>query len=781
MGIFSGSTQTIGHKYYLGMHLILCYGPVEELFRMRVGERGIYESANAGGPDDNITANGTFIVKGKDTIFGGEKREGGVGATAGAGSAKAGVGSGLFARAAGTLVSGSAANSGGDFDVAFGGVSQVVNPYIDSVITGEVPAYRGVMGIIFKGFYFGNSPYIKDFAFEIARYPDVIPGAGAESKIGDDSNPAHMMWEVLTNVDWGMGYTNSDMHLASFQAVSTTLFNEGFGMSLVWGDSQPIQDFIELILTHINGTLYLNPSTGQFTIKLIRDDFVIASLPVFNESNIVEMNEFSRAAWGETTNEITVIYKNRETAKDIPVTVQDMANIQLQGTTISTTRQYPGITKEQLAIKIALRDLQTISSPFAKIKMKVDRNAWDLVVGDAFVLEWPKFGITQVVFRVGGVNYGSLKDGHITVDAIEDAFALPAAEYAAPQESGWVEPRQDPEAVVDQFVREMTYWEVVQSAGASGAENANPNDNAYYLTCAKPNTAQYTFVARSKPNGINALFLDDGLGAFAPTGLIDAEMLPAVDSTFTYTNGLELYNVQVGSLIEMNGEIMQLYSLDPDILEIKVWRGMLDTVPITHAINSRFFANGNFAATSILDYTLGDAVDIKAITTAGGGELAEASAPTIVYTFTGRFGRPLVAGNVRVEGLAAWTTRGMTLGDANLLWSHRNRTLQIALQPLIYQDDVSLTFPVGHFYTLRLFDDKDVLVRTETPLVVDNYTWVDETADQSAPAAGQLLNSFFRFELEVDDAGNLSHTIIDYTFERADYGFGYGNYYGGFP
>ena len=95
---------------------------------------------------------------------------------------------------------------------------------------------------------------------------------------------------------------------------------------------------------------------------------------------------------------------------------------------------------------------------------------------------------------------------------------------------------------------------------------------------------------------------------------------------------------------------------------------------------------------------------------------------------------------------------------------------------------MSLTFPALHFYTLRLFDDKDVLVRTESPLVVDNYTWVDETADQSAPAAGQLLNSFFRFELEVDDgAGTLSHTIIDYTFERADYGFGYGNYYGGFP
>jgi len=111
-----GGSQTVGYKYFMGWHMILCYGPIDEMFRIRVGDRECYDSINNGGSDANITASGQFIVKGQDELFGGDDREGGVGATAGSGSTgKVALGSGFLDISTGILTSGSAAASGGRF------------------------------------------------------------------------------------------------------------------------------------------------------------------------------------------------------------------------------------------------------------------------------------------------------------------------------------------------------------------------------------------------------------------------------------------------------------------------------------------------------------------------------------------------------------------------------------------------------------------------------------------------------------------------------------------
>ena len=67
MGGKSGGGIT-GYKYYIGMHLALCHGPIDELQMITVGEREAW-SGNSSGGQISIDA---------PELFGGDDREGGV-------------------------------------------------------------------------------------------------------------------------------------------------------------------------------------------------------------------------------------------------------------------------------------------------------------------------------------------------------------------------------------------------------------------------------------------------------------------------------------------------------------------------------------------------------------------------------------------------------------------------------------------------------------------------------------------------------------------------------
>ena len=67
----SSKEVTVGYKYYLGMHMVWCHGPVDKLLRVRADKRDAWEGT---GLDGSIAINA-------EDLFGGESREGGVSGT----------------------------------------------------------------------------------------------------------------------------------------------------------------------------------------------------------------------------------------------------------------------------------------------------------------------------------------------------------------------------------------------------------------------------------------------------------------------------------------------------------------------------------------------------------------------------------------------------------------------------------------------------------------------------------------------------------------------------
>jgi len=762
MGGKSGGT--VGYKYLLGLHMVICYGPIDEVHEIRVADRLAYD---AGGADPAVTSSQSININ-KPELFGGEEREGGVGGLAVGGNV--GSLSGFFQFINQLL-------RGGKLDIAFGEASQVPNAYLQSVLTGEVPAYRGVVSFIFNRFYIGNNPYLKDWEFQVSRYPAVFNAATRQ--IGTDANPANMIFEILTNVDWGMGYNSGDMDLVSFNASAATLDSEGFGLSMILTQSDEIEGFINSILEHINGSLYLDLATGQFVLRLIRDDFVPASLPLFDESNIVDLLNFSRRAWGETINELTVVYRDQETNKNVPITVQDMANIQIQGTTINTTRQYPGISNSEQALFVALRDLRTLSSPLAKVKMRVNRDAWDTAPGDVFRLSWVAFGIVEVVFRVGAINYGNLKDGHIIIDAIEDVFGLPSASYAAPQISGWVIPGGPPADAPFQFIEDATFYDIVQQIGEDDAANVAADQGFIKAFAAKPTSDHYNFTLFISPDETLAVYTQDGAGEFAGSAILVAAIVAANQTTFVYEgDDLEIEFMEVLEFVQIDNEFMEVFDHDIENKTMIVNRGVVDTVPVSHVIGSRLFANQVNAAFSQTQYSDGEQIDIKLLTKSGQGTLAQVDATTNIFVVSDRKEKPYPPSNLRLDNLPAYVSQGMTLGDLDIRWQHRDRTQQTATQH-IPQAFGNIGPEVGTTYTLRLFNENNVLSRTEVLIAGTIFIWVDETADSGLV---DRVNNNLRLELEANNSvsGLRSFQIHDYAFKRADYGYSYGEFYGGF-
>ena len=658
--------------------------------------------------------------------------------------------------------------------------TQVPSVYLQNIVVPAspelMPSYRGVLGFVFESFYIGNNPYLKDWAFQVSRYPQTL-GNPTTNQIGLDSNPANMLHELLTNVDWGMGYTFADMDAPSFLAAAQTLFDEGLGLSMIWSGSQPIEGFVDDILRHINGSLYLDLTTGKFVVKLIRDDFVFASLPIYNEQNIVDMKNFSRRGWGETVNELTVVYHDNDTNKNIPVTVQDMANIQVQGTTINTTRQYPGLSNPTNANLVALRDLRTLSYPLASIKMRVNRDAWDVAPGDVFRLSWSAFGIVDVVFRVGGIDFGNLKDGHINIDAIEDIFALPSAAYASPQSTGWIEPSNPPQDAVFQFLEDGTYYDMVQALGEDDASNVLPDQGYLKATAAKPTSDHYNYKLEVSFDELTQIYNEEAIGLYSASATIVAAMDTAAVSTIIYEGDTgQIAFMDLFSFIQIDSEFMEVFNHDVLTKTFIVNRGVVDTVPAPHIIGSRLFCNqvdNGFARTQ---YALGEALDVKLRGQTGRGTLSLTDATTLTHTIEARKDKPYPPGNVQLEGLPAYIPQGMTLGDMDITWEHRDRTSQTATEhvPQVFGD---IGPEVGTTYTIRFYDETDTLVRTEVLIAITSYTWVDETADS---AYVDRVNSHFRLEIESVVSGLVSHQFHNYAFSRADYGYSYGEFYGGF-
>lgn len=290
-------------------------------------------------------------------------------------------------------------------------------------------------------------------------------------------NPAHIIYECLTNRVWGRGLARAKLDDAAFRAAADQLASETFGLCIKWTRTDEIASFVQSILDHIGATIYVSRTTGLITLKLIRGDYDIDTVPFFDsESGLIEVRDAVVGATAKTINSVSVTYHDPLSDLDQTVTVNNPAALMSAGGGVNAVnKKYPGIPYPALAVRVAQRDLRAASTNLRRFTLIVDQRGDDIEPGSVIAIEDSKRGIPKMAVRVGRVRDGSLLDGKITLEVVQDVFALPDTSFAVDVPSTYVPPDTRPCVPALQRVVEAPYFMVARRLSAAELDYVTPD------------------------------------------------------------------------------------------------------------------------------------------------------------------------------------------------------------------------------------------------------------------------------------------------------------------
>lgn len=642
----SSKKQIIGYQYFMGIHMV-CATDADELQAILVGDRIAWEGS--------VTSNQTISIDEPD-LFGGLKDQGGV---------------------------------VGDVDVMFGDDDQTVNPYLQKVLGGVVPAFRGVVSLVLNQVYVTSmvktpKPWAprwkrigrKDWYESKAE----IAGVGV---IGDDDfipngsmNYAHIMHEIITNRDWGMGKAYSTIDDVDFMATADTLFDENMGGSFKLTSPTKMKDLAKEILKTIAGILYSDRGTGQYKLKLIRTptQAELDAALVFDESNTAEVVSFERPSFSEMVNEVTVKYKRQSDGKDLAVSAHDLGSITTTGEVINQTMTMVGVDNATLANRIAEREVRNYSTPLAKIKIRVNRAGSAVNPGDIIKFSSTDYAVQNMIIRVFSVDYGVLSNGYVMLEGVEDIFTMPLTTYLSPGVSQWTDPIQPPVEIIDKVLLEAPYFEL--SRQLEDVDFSALDDSSafiQYMAKENPGTSNYHYEIHTDAGGT---FETIGDGDFSPTATVKIAFGRLSADANIQIENIDFVNsdIVVGSYAYIGEEAVRVTAINVNSETMSIARGVLDTVPVNHAVGEIIYFvqdNDGFADT---EYSISETINAKALTKTGQGVLSGTGVAIDSITLEGRFVKPYPVCKVvfNNESFPATLNGG---ADTLVFWTYQNRLI----------------------------------------------------------------------------------------------------------
>ncbi|MEF2116065.1 discoidin domain-containing protein [Pseudomonas aeruginosa] len=682
----------VGYRYLFGIHMGIGKA-IDELVAIEVGGKHAWTGS--------VTSNQRISINAPE-LFGGDDGEGGI---------------------------------SGSLDVMMGAADQPVNASLAAMLGGLVPAFRGVCTLFYDGLVTSMNPYPKAWKMRVRRaltgwdgatwYPErcVIEMASGAIKA---MNPAHIIYECLTNRDWGGAMDRSRLNDASFRAAADVLHAEGFGLCLRWVRQDSLSTFVSHVLDHIGGNLFVSRQTGEFELTLVRDDYDPESLPLFDEdSGLLSITEDDNSATAGAANEVIIKWRNPIDNSSKQKRERSLAAIQAAGQQLSVTIEYPGIPTAELAGRVAVRDLRARSIGLKRFKVQLDRRGRNIKPGAPFRIRSLSRGIEVMVVRAGRFEDGTLADGKITITAVQDVFGLPATSMTPPQPGGWVPPDTAPAPVAIRRLTEVTWRDLVQTIDAANLNLVDQTTAFIAALAIKPTSLSLGFAVESRVG--SAAYVRVGPGDFCPTGLLVAGISSTATSIqLSGPDNLDL--VEVGSAALIDNEVVRVDAIDLETLIVTIARGCVDTVPAAHGAGARVWFFEDYVGEDPTEYSSGVSVQVRLRTVTSSGTLAPELAGTDTLALVGRQALPYPPGNFRLGGIV---NPASIEGDVVASWAHRDRLLQA--DQLIDTQAGNIGPEAGTTYTFRL-------LRADTQAVLASQTAISgTTATLTTTYVGQVI------------------------------------------
>lgn len=670
-GLTSSTRVTVGYKNYMGIDCILCLGPNVTLRKIWADTEKIWEGSLSSG---DITIN-------LPQLFGGEKEGGGL--------------------------QGTMTFYNGDFNPP-------QDPYLVTKIGPEVPAYNGFARAVFKSFYIGTSTTPKAFSFELSRFSSGLHPTYSLMPNGYDVNPMEVIYDAFTQ-KWGrFGNLPSELDLDSFLSCAKTLYDEEMGISLIVQSAITGKDVLEEVMRVADGVLYQDPATSKIVAKLIRQDYIVADLPTFDESSISSLKNFQKTTWENTFNQCRVTFKDRANNYDDSVAItQDFANINFQNRVKSTEINVPGCSVAAVASRLAARQLSLLNVPLYKCDIVVNRKAQNLRPGSVFVLNWKPFNVSGMVMRVTKIDFGELTSNEIKISCVQDRFSSSTVTFSPPEGSNWTPTNTAAQNVVNRLL--FTPPAFLSSNNTAETASTFDSNGRLYCLAVAPGTASVSYdgmfsldnfatepttalkdasynggglLLNPYPATIAATSRYDTSSTFVVTGVAPS----AVQKLAQYTT---LEQARDGSaLLMVNNELFVYVGYvdngNGQVTFPRIYRSVLDTVPAGHASNDRvwFISSADGLIPSLLP--VGTAGYAKLLDRTTSAALPINSATAFSATLTNRAGLPLPPCYLTLAGSR---TPSPQTGAESIVVAWRNRSRGDTL--LRVYDDATNTREAG--------------------------------------------------------------------------------------
>jgi len=655
-----------GFKYYLGFQEIVCWShPNAHLKAVYMNEKKVWEGDEAAA---NHTNGSPFVISIDDeNLFGGPDENGGF---------------------------------SGQLHVYFGGGNQMPDSWmtqqtlagsVQAGLRGLTPAYRSYISVVVPTAYIGKTATIPTMWYEVEIVPDGL-GLG---NIGQDANPAEILYEIHRNDRWGLAEDADLLNRDSLLAMGETLKEEAVGLSIQLTAKTQGRPLVDGICDHIGAIRYLEQTTGKMVYRLIRNDYEEADVVSVTPSNCAEIS-FSRQDWSNTINEISVSYTDRSNLYEAgTLSDVDAANVEInQGTKTTKTYEYPYFTTAENALWAAKRELRQEGYPVATADLICNRRLSNLRLGDMLRLNWPAYGIEHMYMRVTAVDLGDFIEGKVKISAMEDVFSLEKTTYGFSGTSGWITQPLYPTGVQAFFVMEFPF------------EILRAEDAYIYAFAAQPDadTTQWSIWRKGEATGQDFVTTNT-LSKWTPTGRLiydyeefgdpedmkgflisDSGGIKELKMVLSAESNMDMEAARrSGKLLVIGDELMAFSALtqlpNGNWQVSGVLRGTYDTTPQKHAAGEfvYFIQSGHYG-----NVTRGGPVCKKGksvkefynVTTATINKKEKFNALKVrEWTTVRRAERPNVQGNIRLHAhnlLSAYHAKKLA-GDLKLEWSARNK------------------------------------------------------------------------------------------------------------
>lgn len=550
---------------------------------------------------------------------------------------------------------------------------------------------------------------------DVIYYYDNIYVEGAGNAPIVAMNPSHIIYESVTNPEWGRGLDPDLIDEHSFIYSANTFCSELFGLCITWYRKDEIDQFIQSILDHVGAALYTDRQTGLLTLRPIRADYDPDALPLFTlDSGLIDIQEDDSGSSDTAFSEVIVTGHDPISDTDFQMRAQNTAAWQETGAANTLAVEYKGLPTPSLAARVAARELKVHAAGLKKFKVVLDRRAWKIAPASCFRVYAPHRNIGNIILRAGEItDEGIGSGGNITIKAVEDVFGMPQTSFITPVTSTWTPPSAEALPASDEQLIEAGYRDIYVAKGQSDADSMTGEESAILQVASAPSVSSLEYDLYTKAEG-EADYENRAVGYFTGTATLTADIGP-LDTDINLENIVDISASNEGEALLLGDEIVELVTIDAVTGDATIKRGCADTIPAEHLTGARVWTVDDDAVGDGRIYNAGETVYAKVITRTSSDALTLAEAAEQSIDLVGRAARPFPPGDLKVDGVSVYALDSF-YPEPTFTFAHRDRKLQA--DHLVGHTEASVGPEAGTTYNIRFFDETGVtLIHEETGIM----------------------------------------------------------------